>query len=110
MAMSLFEDLRRRARYAVVPVFCVSLVGYFVYHLVQGDRGLIALSHLNRDISQLETDVVVAKAEREAIERKTKLLRPNSIDPDMLDERARAELGFSRSDEVVIFDRQADPR
>ena len=108
--MTLIDDIRRRARHAVLPVFCVSLIGYFVYHLVQGDRGLIALSHLKHDIAQLETDVSVAQAERSEIERRTKLLRPDSIDPDMLDERARAELGFSRPEEVVVFDKQEDPR
>jgi cell division protein FtsB len=108
--MTLLEDFRHRARHAVLPVFCVSLVGYFVYHLIQGDRGLIALSHLNRDIGQLETDVAVAKSERAAIERRTTLLRPNSIDPDMLDERSREVLGFSRPGEVVIFDKHEDPR
>ena len=103
--MTLFDDLRRRARYAVLPVCCVSLIGYFAYHLIQGDRGLIALSRLSKDIGRLQTEVSVAKTERAEIEGRTKLLRPNSLDPDMLDERARAELGFSRPDEVVIFDK-----
>jgi cell division protein FtsB len=103
--MTLFDDLRRRARYAVLPVCCVSLIGYFAYHLIQGDRGLIALSRLTKDIDRLESDVAVAKTDRADIERRTKLLRPNSIDADMLDERARAELGFSRPDEVVIYDK-----
>jgi cell division protein FtsB len=104
--MVLLDDLRRRARYAVLPVFCVSLIGYFAYHLIQGDRGLIALSRLSKDIDKLETDVSVAKADRTEIEQRTKLLRSQSIDADMLDERARAELGFSRPDEVVIYDKQ----
>jgi cell division protein FtsB len=104
--MTLFEDLRRRARYAVVPVCCVSLIGYFAYHLIQGDRGLIALSRLTKDIDRLQSDVAVAKTERGDIERRTKLLRSNSIDADMLDERARTELGFSRPDEIVIYDKR----
>ena len=104
--MTLLDDLRRRARYAIVPVFCVSLIGYFVYHLIQGDRGLIALSRLTKDIKQLEGEVTVAKAERTDIERQTKLLRSSGIDADMLDERARAVLGFSRPDEIVVFDKQ----
>ncbi|HKJ74530.1 MAG TPA: septum formation initiator family protein [Alphaproteobacteria bacterium] len=104
--MTLLDDIRRRARFAIVPVCCVSLVGYFVYHLIQGDRGLIALSRLSKDIKQLESEVTVAKTERTQIEGKTKLLRSNGIDADMLDERARAELGFSRPDEIVVFDKQ----
>jgi cell division protein FtsB len=42
-------------------------------------------------------------AQRAELERKVKLLRPDSLDPDMLEERAREVLNYTREDEVVVM-------
>jgi len=36
-------------------------------------------------------------------ERRVAALRNQSLDPDMLDERARVLLNFSRKDDIIIF-------
>ncbi|KKL88130.1 hypothetical protein LCGC14_1927810, partial [marine sediment metagenome] len=43
--MGLIAELRGRARHIVGPVLVVCITGYFAYHVIQGDRGLIAWSH-----------------------------------------------------------------
>ena len=40
--MTLLYEMRKRARHVVGPVLAISVFGYFAYHSVQGDRGLIA--------------------------------------------------------------------
>ena len=37
------------------------------------------------------------------MERRTSLLWPDNLDPDMLSERARAVLGLAHPDDVVIY-------
>ena len=37
------------------------------------------------------------------MEHRIQLLLPNGLDLDMLDERARALLGFAHKDEIVIY-------
>ncbi len=44
--------------------------------------------------------------EQEILERRVQLLRPDSLDPDMLEERARKVLNFAKKDEVVIYDKE----
>ena len=44
-----------------------------------------------------------AREIRRDLERDVALLRPESLDPDLLDERARAALGFAHPDELTIF-------
>ena len=39
----------------------------------------------------------------EALERRVHLMRPSSIDPDMLDEQVRSVLGFAREGELIIY-------
>jgi len=42
-------------------------------------------------------------AEREKLEGKVSLLRPESIDPDLLDELARGNLELAKPTDVVAF-------
>ena len=61
-------SLRRFLRMIVAPVISIGVVGYFTYHLVHGNRGLLALWQLNHEISQAElvlTQTGEAKAEME---------------------------------------------
>ena len=41
--MSLARELRNRAKAIALPVLGACLVFYFAFHIVQGDRGLVAL-------------------------------------------------------------------
>jgi cell division protein FtsB len=95
--MSIIHEIRRRSRGVVVPVLCAAMIGYFGYHMVEGDRGLKAYARLSAEI---------ARAEAAKLERQVKLLRSSSLDLDMLDEQARRVLGVIGPDEVVIVDRR----
>ena len=71
--------------------------------MVQGERGLFAWVQLNQQIDQEERENKNLLAERVAWENKIKLMRTESLDPDLLDERVRLMMGFSSKDEAVIF-------
>ncbi|HEV2551477.1 MAG TPA: septum formation initiator family protein [Stellaceae bacterium] len=101
--MSILRELRRRARLVVTPVLGVSLVAYFAYHLVQGDRGFIAWLRLNQEVREAKVTLAAVTAERETIEHRVSLLRPEHLDRDMLDERARSQLNLIGPNETVIF-------
>ena len=76
---------------------------YFPYHLVHGDRGYFAWKGLQKKLATAESKYDDKQAERLALENRVKLLRPDSLDRDMLDERARVVLGFVKPDEKVII-------
>jgi cell division protein FtsB len=99
----LIWEIRRRARFIVGPICGISLVGYFAYHLVQGDRGLSAWLRLSQEIRLAQATLAEAEGERRALDQRVNLLRPNHLDRDMLDERARAALNLVAPDERVIF-------
>jgi cell division protein FtsB len=70
------------------------LIGYFGVNAFTGNHGLRAKQDLDQQIAQLSTELAALRAERANWERRVSLLQPQSIDADMLDERARALLNY----------------
>lgn len=81
----------------------VSVVAYFAYHTVHGDRGLVALTHLQSEVARAQSTLDQVRGEREEMERRASLLRPDNLDPDLLEERSRAVLNQSHPDDMVIL-------
>lgn len=104
--MEIWRELKRRARDVIGPVLGFCVVGYFVYHSIEGDRGLLAYARLTERLSEARAQLEEIQAERKALDQRVSLLRTDNLDPDMLDERARAILNYSRPDEIIIRDSQ----
>ena len=101
--MSVLREIRRRARFIAGPVLGISLMGYFGYHLVEGERGLRAWLRLSQQIKEAQAQLIARDLDREALDRKVAALRPEHLDPDMLDEQARATLDLAGPHEIVIL-------
>jgi len=102
--MGLLHEIRARARYVVGPVLGVCAVGYFAYHVVHGDRGLIAWWNIKQRVEAAKTVLAQTRGEREILEHRVQLMNPGSIDPDMLEERARLMLNYGHSDDIVVLE------
>lgn len=76
---------------------------YFSYHLLQGERSYIRYISLQKSVSQLEQETLRLSEERKAMETRVSMLRPASINKDLLEERARIVLGFRRAGEKDIL-------
>jgi cell division protein FtsB len=94
---------RRRAQALIAPALGIALSGYFAYHLVGGDRGLLAWVRLRHEITAENDKLAGQRAARAALDLKVKNLRPDHLDPDLLDERVRATLNLASSGEIVIM-------
>jgi cell division protein FtsB len=101
--MVVFRELRRRARFIVGPVLGITLTGYFAYHLVEGERGLMAWLRLTQQIRLEKANLEAVRNERAALDLRVANLRPDHVDPDLLDERARATLNLAGPNEIVIM-------
>jgi cell division protein FtsB len=73
---------------------CALVIGYFGTNAYTGNHGLRAQQDLDEQLALLTDELGRLKQERADWERTVKLLRSNSIDPDMLDERVRALLNY----------------
>ena len=95
--------LKRATRGVGFPLVVGALVIYFGYFAINGNHGLVNWIRLNHEIELKQAALDRIKAERLALEHRVRLLRPESVDPDLLEEQARARLGLSGPDEVVIM-------
>ena len=86
-----------------MPLVALALTGYFGFHAFHGDHGVFAKLRLERQIETLKKELDLVRVERQTIERRVALLRPESLDPDMLEERARETLNWVHPDEVMIL-------
>jgi cell division protein FtsB len=100
--MAIVKGIRSYIRQAVGPTLAVSVFAYFAYHAIEGDRGLLAWMQLTQDVAASQAELDKVTHVREELDHQTSLMRSDAIDPDMLDEKARAVLGIVRKDEVII--------
>jgi cell division protein FtsB len=101
--MTVFEDIRLRARHIWLTVFGALVLAYFSYHMIQGNHGVIALLELQSNVAAAEAIRTDTGAENRRLARQVALLRPDNLDPDMLEERARVMLNYVHPDEIVII-------
>ncbi len=101
--MRVFHEIRKRFWQIGLQVLFALVFGYFAYHLMYGDRGLLAWLRLNREFTEAQaTRAQLAEQEQELAHR-VGLLRAGNLDPDLLDERARILLNYGREDDLVIL-------
>ena len=100
--MSFAREIKRRLKAIVAPMIFLSLVGYFGWNAMQGDRGLVAYVERERLLAQAQADQARAQAEVEAWERRVSGLRSRHIDSDALDERARAMLNLADPADIIV--------
>jgi cell division protein FtsB len=101
--MSIMPVIRRHLHHAIAPTLAAGVAVYFGAHAVYGDRGILSLMRLGDEIAVAEAEHAVVARDRAEMERRARLLRPDSLDPDLLEERARLMLNFGHDDEVVIL-------
>jgi cell division protein FtsB len=70
--------------------FAALFIGYFAHNAFTGNHGLRAQADLDQQLASMQGDLTHLKAEHALWERRVALLRSDRIDPDMLDESARA--------------------
>ncbi len=96
------QEISRKARQVLGPLMGAAVMAYFAYHAVQGDRGLIAWWNLRYQIEKTESDLVRVTATKATLEHRVALLRPESLDRDMLEERAHLMLSAVHPNDLIV--------
>jgi cell division protein FtsB len=84
-------------------VMAALLIGYFGVNAYTGNHGLKAQQSLELQKTKLSADLDRLKKERAVWERRVRLLKADQIDPDMLDERARALLDYVDPNDITFL-------
>ncbi len=94
---------RNLVRRNLVTLIGFGLFFYFSYHLVLGDRSALRYMTLQQSISETKQTTSAIEKERTELEEKVAMLRPGSVNKDLLEERARLVLGLRREGEVDVM-------
>lgn len=87
----------------LIALIGLCLCVYFSYHTVRGERSLMQMYALSQNIETMSLEHNNIKAQRERLEKKVVMMRPGTINKDLLEEQVRLVLGYSHSDEVAIL-------
>ena len=97
------RNFQRLSQKALAPSVGLAVMGYFIYHSIQGDRGMLAWLQLQERLLHVESQLKEIIQERQFLEEKVRDLRPENINRDLLDQQVRLQLGYTHPDEVVIL-------
>ncbi|MDP1700190.1 MAG: septum formation initiator family protein [Aestuariivirga sp.] len=89
---------------SVVTCACLGLLGFFAWHAQEGPRGFAFREKLASQSRQLSDELAEIHKQRTDFETRVALLRPESVDPDMLDEMARSTLDVAGSHDLIVLD------
>ncbi len=86
----------------IAPCVFLAITGYFVWSVTQGNRGLVAYAERLDLLHQVQTANATAREDRDKWEQRVAGLRARHLNPDTLDERARAMLNLAEPTDVVV--------
>ena len=99
--------IRTRFRSIFVPVVLCLLSGasgsYFVWHALNGERGLNAKVAYKAKIAELSGDLKVLVTARQRMERRIAMVQTDQVERDILEEEARLILGRVGKTDLVIL-------
>jgi cell division protein FtsB len=99
--------IRVRYRAILVPLALYLLsgacVGYFVWQAVNGERGLKTKAEYKRQSFALSEELQALRAEHAQWEQRVALMRPESVDHDLLEEEAMRQLDRVDKRDLLIF-------
>ena len=97
------RDLVSNLKKLAILIAGLLLLVYFAYHTLYGTKGYLAEQNLHTQLDQTNQNLNAVQTDRKGMERRVQGLKPESLDPDLLDEEARRQLGLSKPDEKVIL-------
>ncbi len=86
----------------VIYILLIAVLAVFGHSALQGEHGLGALRQAEAQEAELTTELAGIGEDRRALANLVGRLDERNLDLDLLDERARAMLGYVRREELVI--------
>lgn len=101
--MKCAKKKQKKPRRFLLSFFGFLVVAYFLYHTIEGERGWFAMLRLQREISMAEDMLLRVHTEKVELEKRANLLKDEAMDPDLLDEKSRELLNYSKPGEIIIL-------
>lgn len=89
-------------RDVAAPALIACWIAYLGYGAIAGASGYRVLGELRTEGAAKRALFEETLARRLVLSQRAKLLNPHSLDPDMIDERIRAVLGYASPGDLVV--------
>ncbi|MBR4932766.1 MAG: septum formation initiator family protein [Alphaproteobacteria bacterium] len=86
-----------------LPLICLLITAYFVFHTVQGNHGVRRMIQVREEIATADKIKQETVAEKERLQAKVNALSPKSLDLDQLEESALRILNMGDENSKIIF-------
>ena len=96
------QSFKRPFAFAGGLVLTGTLVVFFGFHTIVGERGLMVRADIDREIQSARETLALLNKQNHFLEHRIKLSRSGAIDADMLAETARANVGLYNKNDVII--------
>ncbi|GHU12074.1 hypothetical protein FACS189449_04950 [Alphaproteobacteria bacterium] len=97
------KSIHKNLRFITSNIIWICIVGYFLFHMVNGARGAVSYAKLSSEMKTLERDLLSMKEENAFLENKIKLIRDDNLDLDLLEEQARSILGMTNENDLIVL-------
>ena len=79
-----------------------TIIAFFGFHTVAGDRGILARPQLEHKIRQAQEQLSLLKKHHSYLSHRISLMHSEAVDADILAETARSELGLFAPNDVIV--------
>ena len=94
--------MKQWLRSVIAPAVFLVVTAYFGWQATQGERGLQSYAMRQEQLKLVRTDLDRTVLDRDQWERRVAGLKTQRLDPDTLDERARAMLNVADPTDIVV--------
>ncbi len=84
----------------------IAVLAYFGWYGYYGPRSVEHEKFIKAEVVKYQDELTATNEQRDRLDARVALLRPQSIDPDMLDEMARKTLLFTNENDFVLVGQQ----
>jgi cell division protein FtsB len=95
--------IAKRTWHTILSVLAACIVIYFLYHTVQGEHGWMAMLRLKNQVSAADANLSQLQKEHQELDHRIHMMRPDSMDPDLLDEESRKTLDYTKPNEIIVL-------
>jgi cell division protein FtsB len=102
--MGLFFDIGNKIKSSGALISIILLFFYFGFYAFYGERGLRKYLYLSKEVEYARNLSDQYKETKEHLNTWVRLISPDSLDLDMLEERVKIVLNYAGDDEFIILD------
>ncbi len=100
--MRIRRSVTRFFSIAVLPAMAFAAVSYFGYYAIWGERGMLALTDVEDRLGVQREQLAQLQSDRRRLEHRIQLMRPGSVDNDLVEELARAQLMEGAPGQIAV--------